>query len=152
MDIREMETGAQKTEIARRILEALPDWFGNREAREGYIRASAGQLFLAAFVQGDPVGFLCLKQTGRATAELAVMGVLQAYHRRGIGRALAQRAMALARGRGYHFLQVKTVQMGRYPDYDDTNRFYQSLGFEEFEVFPTLWDEQNPCQVYVMAL
>ncbi len=26
------------------------------------------------------------------------------------------------------------------------------LGFKEFEVFPTLWDEWNPCQIYVMAL
>lgn len=24
--------------------------------------------------------------------------------------------------------------------------------FKEFEVFPTLWDEANPCQIYVMAL
>ena len=53
---------------------------------------------------------------------------------------------------GYSFLQVKTVQMGKYDDYDATNRFYLSLGFKEFEVFPTLWDEWNPCQVYVMAL
>lgn len=36
--------------------------------------------------------------------------------------------------------------------YDVTNRFYLSLGFREFEVFPTLWDEWNPCQVYVMGL
>ncbi len=49
-------------------------------------------------------------------------------------------------------MQVKTVQMGRYKEYDDTNRFYLSLGFQEFEVFPTLWDEWNPCQIYVMAL
>ena len=49
-------------------------------------------------------------------------------------------------------MQVKTVQMGRYADYDATNQFYLSLGFKEFEVFPTLWDEWNPCQVYVMAL
>lgn len=28
----------------------------------------------------------------------------------------------------------------------------QPVGFKEFEVFPTLWDEANPCQVYVMAL
>ncbi len=26
------------------------------------------------------------------------------------------------------------------------------LGFKEFEVFPTLWDEWNPCQIYEMAL
>ena len=25
-------------------------------------------------------------------------------------------------------------------------------GFKEFEVFPTLWDEWNLCQIYVMAL
>ena len=44
-------------------------------------------------------------------------------------------------------MQVKTVQMGRYEDYDRTNRFYLSLGFKEFEVFPLLWDEWNPCQI-----
>ena len=27
-----------------------------------------------------------------------------------------------------------------------------TCGFKEFEVFPTLWDEDNPCQIYVMAL
>lgn len=52
----------------------------------------------------------------------------------------------------YSFMQVKTVQMGRYDIYDDTNRFYRSLGFKEFEIFPTLWDEHNPCQIYVMSL
>ena len=52
--------------------------------------------------------------------------------------------------KGFRFLTVKTVQMGRYPDYDRTNLFYQSLGFQELECFPTLWDEQNPCQVYIM--
>jgi len=42
--------------------------------------------------------------------------------------------------------------MGKYEAYDKTNRFYISLGFKEFEIFPTLWDERNPCQIYVMAL
>lgn len=36
--------------------------------------------------------------------------------------------------------------------YDKTNKFYLALGFKEFEVFPTLWDEWNPCQIYVMAI
>ncbi|HAF26305.1 MAG TPA: GNAT family N-acetyltransferase, partial [Lachnospiraceae bacterium] len=27
-----------------------------------------------------------------------------------------------------------------------------AVGFKEFEVFPDLWDEANPCQVYVMSL
>ena len=49
-------------------------------------------------------------------------------------------------------MQVKTVKMGVYPDYDITNRFYQSLGFQEFEVIKELWGEDNPCQIYVMSL
>ena len=134
------------------ILEALPDWFGIPEARETYIRDSAHQLMVASWDGDRPNGFLCLKQTGRDTAELAVMGVLPEYHRQGIGTSLFETARRIAVEKGYSFLQVKTVQSGRYPEYDATNLFYQSLGFKEFEVLPTLWDEWNPCQIYVMAL
>ena len=81
-----------------------------------------------------------------------MLGVLKEYHRKGAGSALFETAKEAAKERGYSFLQVKTVQMGYYAEYDDTNRFYLALGFKEFEVFPTLWDECNPCQVYVMAL
>ena len=143
---------AAKMRIARQILEALPEWFEVEESREQYIADSAGRIFLAAREGGAYAGFLCLKQTGKATMELAVMGVLKAYHRRGLGRALVEEAKRTAREEGCSFLQVKTVQMGKYEDYDRTNRFYLSVGFQEFEVFPTLWDESNPCQVYVMAL
>ena len=59
--------------------------------------------------------------------------------------------VALAQN-GYSFIQVKTAQMGKYEAYDKTNRFYLALGFKEFEVFPNLWDEWNPCQVYIMAI
>ena len=150
--IREILNGQEKQAIARRVLEGLQDWFGVPEAREAYIRDSAGLLCFAAFTDGQPVGFLCLKETGSATVELAVMGVLKQHHRQGIGRALFQAAKARAEALGYAFLQVKTVKMGCYDDYDDTNRFYQSLGFRELEVFPGLWGEENPCQVYVMSL
>lgn len=42
--------------------------------------------------------------------------------------------------------------MGKYDSYDATNRFYISLGFKELEVFKTLWDEDNPCQIYIMSI
>ena len=80
------------------------------------------------------------------------MGVLKEYHRNGIGTALFENAKNVACEKGYSFIQVKTVQMGKYEDYDKTNLFYISLGFKEFEVFPTLWDEWNPCRIYVMSL
>lgn len=150
--VREVAVPEEKTAISRSILEALPDWFGIPEAREEYIENSTRELFFAAYEGETPVGFLTLKRTGEATAELAVMGVRKEYHRRGIGRALFEAAKARAKELGYAFLQVKTVQMGRWREYDATNRFYLSLGFREFEVFPKLWDEWNPCQIYVMYI
>ena len=152
MKILEISNDTEKKNITRYILEALPDWFGIPEAREEYINLSAGKVFFCAFKEDKPVGFLYLKQTGKATVELAVMGVLKEYHRNGIGKALFERAKTVACEKGYSFIQVKTVQMGKYEEYDNTNHFYLSLGFKEFEVFPTLWDECNPCQVYVMTL
>ena len=142
----------EKRRIARSILESLTDWFGIPEARENYIEESADEIMIASVENDAPNGFLCLKETGKDTVELAVMGVLPEYHRKGIGTKLFAAAKEIAVEKGYSFLQVKTVQMGRYEEYDRTNRFYLSLGFKEFEVFPTLWDECNPCQVYVMSL
>ena len=148
--------------MARAILEALPEWFGIQDAREEYVEQSVQGEFLCAYdgntPKGNPaggnrpVGFLCLRETGDATVELYVMGVLKERHRQGVGRALFQHAREIAAERGYSFMQVKTVQSGRYAEYDGTNAFYRSLGFREFEVFPTLWDAWNPCQVYVMAI
>lgn len=150
--VREIRDPDEKQAIVRMILEALPDWFAVEESREQYIRASRGLRLFAAFEGKEPIGFLCLKKTGNATVELAVMGVLKEYHRKGIGRALFDAAKQAAQQTEYEFMQVKTVKMGLYPDYDDTNRFYISLGFKELEVFPELWDENNPCQIYIMAL
>lgn len=150
--VKEITETDEKQKISRLILEALSDWFEIPETREGYIRESAVYPFFAAFDGEQPVGFLCLKETGKDTVELHVLGVLKEYHRRGIGKELFEKAKEAAVRQGYAFLQVKTVQMGRYEDYDDTNRFYLSLGFKEFEVFPMLWDELNPCQIYVMSL
>ncbi len=151
MTITTIEDTEQKKQITRGILEALPDWFGVPASIEEYVRGSDEKPFVCAF-DDKSVGFLYLKETGKDTVEIAVMGVLKEYHRRGIGKALFHHAKRIAVEKGYLFMQVKTVKMGLYDDYDQTNRFYLSLGFQEFEVFPTLWDERNPCQIYVMSL
>ena len=150
--IRFIEDASERRKISRQILEALPEWFEVEESREQYIRESAEQPFWA-FVSGDEnQGFLCLKETGKATMELAVMGVRKECHRKGVGRKLFAAAKDYAARKGYEFIQVKTVRSGVYPDYDITNAFYKSLGFKELEVFPKYWDEANPCQIYVMSL
>lgn len=152
MEIRQITDGLIKQNVTRLVLEALPAWFGIPEAREEYVAESDGKIFFCAFEGDRPVGFLYLKENSRDTVELYVMGVLKEFHRKGIGRELFNRAKEAARKQNYSFIQVKTVQMGKYEEYDRTNKFYLSLGFKEFEVFPTLWDEWNPCQIYIMSL
>ena len=150
--IERIENPERRAAIARGILEALKDWFEVDETRERYIADSRNWLFLADVEAGRATGFLCLKPTGKDTVEIAVMGVLKQHHRQGCGRRLVEAAMALAREQGYAFMQVKTVKQGVYEDYDRTNRFYQRMGFREFEVIPEIWGPENPCQIYVMAL
>ena len=142
----------EKQLIARKILEDLTEWFEVKESREQYISDCSDWIFLAAKQDSETVGFLCLKETGKDTVELALMGVLKKCHRTGAGRALVDEARLIAKQKGYSFFQVKTVQMGMYEDYDRTNRFYLACNFKEFEVIPQIWDEANPCQIYVMSL
>ena len=85
--IQALDNRQEKQRVARTILEALPGWFGIPEARENYIRKSAEQIMLVSSEDGKARGFLCLKETGRDTLELAVMGVLKEYHRQGAGRS-----------------------------------------------------------------
>ena len=150
--IRFIEDPEERSRIAREILEALTEWFEVTESREQYIRESALWPFWAAFDEDRPIGFLCVKQTGNATVELAVMGVRKEYHRGGYGRKLFGAAKEYAIKQGYEFFQVKTVRMGMYEDYDRTNEFYISLGFKELEVIDEIWGDENPCQIYVMNL
>lgn len=112
MEIQELTVAEEKQKVVRQILEGLPEWFGIAEAREEYIAQSAGQPCFAAMEQGKPIGFLCLKETGRDTMELAVMGVDRKYHCRGCGRALFAAAKKYAAQTGYSFLQVKQCRWG----------------------------------------
>ena len=146
-----IENAEQKEQISTQILNALPDWFGLPESTANYVRESKEMPFWAYYREGKPVGFISLKETGMHTAEIYVMGILPAYHRCGIGKVLWNAFVEFAKKKGYEYVQVKTVKRGHYKEYDITNSFYESLGFRELECLP-LWDEWNPCQVYVMAI
>lgn len=147
-----IEDCKQKQNICRYILENLQEWFGIEESREEYILQVKNQDFFVYMENNIEVGFISLKQTSNVTIELAVMGILKTFQYKGIGKRLFLEAKKYALEKGFLFMQVKTVKMGYYDNYDNTNKFYISLGFKEFEVFPTLWDEKNPCQIYIMSL
>lgn len=148
--ITELKEKTEKEQACREILSSLPDWFGNPESVEEYAASCRELPVWADICSGTAAGFIAFRPTSGCAGEIYVMGVRRELHRRGLGRELFRPLYAYARENGFQFLTVKTVQQGKYPDYDRTNLFYKSLGFLELECFPGLWDEQNPCQVYIM--
>ncbi len=150
--ISQIEIKEVKKEIARKILYDLPEWFGMPKYTEEYIEKSSDMPFFAAMIDNEPIGFAALKETSPYTAEIYCMGILKTYHHKGHGKEIFKTLESFAVKQGYKFLQVKTVKQGKYDIYDKTNAFYKAMGFYELEVFPTLWDEWNPCQVFVKSL
>ena len=57
MKIIQIENDEDKKYITRTILEELPEWFGIPEAREEYIRNSAGKTFFCAEENEKDLGF-----------------------------------------------------------------------------------------------
>ena len=94
--IRQIDDPQQRNNIARDILYALPEWFGIPESTETYIRESAVQTMVASLDGDRANGFLCLKQTGRDTVELAVMGVRSSWERFAMSRPRSSWAAASA--------------------------------------------------------
>ncbi len=142
----------QKELISSTILADLPDWFGLPDSTAEYIKTSQELPFWAEIENNTAKGFIVLKETSSHTAEIYVMGVLKSFHNSGIGKELFEAFYNFSKSRDYSFIQVKTVQEGRYMEYDKTIQFYKKLGFKELECFPTLWDKWNPCQVYIRAI
>ena len=147
--IKEIVDIKEKEKISREILNDLPEWFGMPESTEESITDSQDKPFIACFMDNEAVGFVVLNSTSVDCADIFVMGIKKNYHRMGIGTKLNDAYEKLAKKLGYTYTQVKTVQSGHYKEYDITNNFYKSVGYKELEVFPTLWDEWNPCQVYI---
>lgn len=147
-----IEDKEMKEKICMEILEALPEWFEIPESRTDYAKSCRDIPLWADMEEDAARGFIALKETSQYAAEVCVMGVKKEYHRLGIGRKLFGAFYSYAKKNQYEFIQVKTVREGIYPNYDMTNMFYQKIGFRELECMEGLWDESNPCQVYVMVV
>lgn len=147
-----IESGEEKEKIAREILSKLPEWFGMADSTEEYIKNSTQLFFLADIENGKARGFIALKETSKYTIEIYVIGVLKEFHRNSIGRNLFEYCYNYSKKKGFLYMQVKTIKEGCYREYDKTIAFYKSLGFKEFECMPKLWDEWNPCQIYIMDI
>ncbi len=145
-EIREVTSPKEKSTIAQTILRGLPDWFGIEESTRRYIREAADLFLLCAFEDKNPVGFLTVQENFPCTCEIHVMGVLPSLHRKGVGRELTIKSANKYRELGFNYMTVKTVAApAGNAEYASTRAFYKAMGFLPLEVFPTLWDERNPC-------
>ena len=135
------------------ILRALPEWFGLDEANEQHARDIRRFETLGAWHGNGLVGFVTIRPHFEHSAEIQVMGVRVASHRRGVGTALLAAAERSLRERGERWLQVKTLGPSRENEpYERTRAFYRARGFEPLEELATLWDANNPCLLMVKRL
>lgn len=148
----EIKNKKEKEKIGNLVLDDLTDWFSIGESRKTYIEESLDKRFLAIFLDDKPVGFLVMKATSKDCVEIFVMGLMKKYHRLGLGKKLIEAFENLARTLSFSYAQVKTVKRGNYEEYDRTNDFYKAMGYKELECFSSLWDENNPCQIYIKYL
>ncbi len=142
---------AEKAKIVKEILSDLPEWFGLPESTKAYMEESKTLTLFSARTDDETLGFITLKETSEDVCEIHCMGIKKDYHRKGIGRKLQDAFEEFAKGK-YKYIQVKTIDEGHYKEYDQTIAFYKSVGFVKMEVFPTLWDEWNPCLVLIKKI
>lgn len=146
VEIKEVFEPIVKTKICGETLRALPDWFGVEASIADYEQKSGDMPFFAAFDGEKAVGFVAIKVHNAYTSEVCVMGILKDYHRQGIGQRLIGLCEVYCARCGMEFLTVKTLDSSRESrSYAKTRLFYEAMGFKPLEVFPLLWDEDNPC-------
>lgn len=141
----------EKARIVEEILLDLPEWFGLPESTRAYIDQSKELTLFAAKDRENMIGFITLKETSEDVCEVHCMGIKKEYHRKGVGKKLHYAFENFAKEK-YEFIQVKTVDEGCYKEYNQTIAFYKSVGFKKMEVFPTLWDEWNPCLIMIKKI
>lgn len=144
--IQEVLERKQKEDICNNILRALPDWFGIETSIIEYTKEVQNLIFFVAYLKNVPIGFIALKEHNKYTSEIYVMGILEPYHRLGIGKQLIEYCQSYCCKNKSLYLTVKTVDEARQNlYYNKTRNFYYSMGFRPLEVFALFWDASNPC-------
>ena len=127
-------------------MHSLPAWFSPPDDIEKKAITHREYPFFAAYDENEPIGFLVLKIHTKYTADIFNLGILEQYHRQGIGHKLLHSAEQYCMDNGYLYLTVKTLDASaEYEPYEQTRAFYQKVGFVPLEVFTMFWNEENPC-------
>ena len=143
---------AELAGVAARLLGLLPTWFGIPESNAGYVESARRLPGYVARTDAEPIGLLLCRRHFPESAEIHLMAVHPAWHRRGAGRAMVDALVADLTADGCRLLQVKTLGPS-HPDagYGRTRAFYAAMGFLPVEETAELWPE-NPCLIMVRPL
>ncbi|MEZ2371482.1 GNAT family N-acetyltransferase [Arthrobacter sp. RCC_34] len=153
----------------RRILESLPDWFGDPEAVTAYAGAAAEDEYLSFCVerggvgqdqadqdQAGPVrevvGIALVRRHFPESAELHLIAVSPEVRSQGAGRELVEHISRMLSEDGCLMLTVHTVGPSfPHEPYAQTRAFYRRLGFIPLEEHENL-DWPGPTLILVRPL
>jgi len=153
IDISIVQEPEDKTAITLRIMHSLPAWFSPPDDIDRKAIIHKEYPFFAAYNGAEPIGFITLKIHNQYTADIYNLGVLEQYHRQGVGRRLLEAAEEYCVKNSYIYLTVKTLDSSAdYEPYERTRAFYLNMGFIPLEVFTTFWNEENPCLFMVKRI
>lgn len=86
--------------------------------------------FFAAFDEAKVIGFVALKVHNEYTVDMYNLGVLEEYHRQGVGHTVLMAVENYYKENNYKCITVKTLDSSaQYEPYERTKTFYLKMGF-----------------------
>jgi ribosomal protein S18 acetylase RimI-like enzyme len=135
------------------ILAELPQWFGRPESNAAYAALAQEGLSFVALADGEAEAVMLLKHHGGDATEIYLLAVSPALHRGGLGRALVERACAIAAARDARYVTAKTLgPSADYEPYEGTRTFWRAMGFVALEEFTEIWGPGSPALFMVRRL
>lgn len=136
-----------------RLLETLPEWFGQPESNAEYgLAAHQKESWTVRDAQGQVIAVALLDRHFPHAWEIHLMLVDRAHHGQGAGTALFAAIQADALAGGVKLLQVKTLGASHPdPGYAKTRHFYLKQGFMPLEESDA-WGLGTPCLSMVKVL
>ena len=150
----EVKENKTKSTYTREILESLPEWFGNKQALEEYVEKVRELPYWAAMDENNKcIGFFSIKTHYEHTGEIFVCGILPEAQHKGVGKALYNAVESYFIKSGCKYAMAKTrSDRVESESYEQTRRFYKSIGFEPLVTLTEMWDEENPCLIMIKQL
>ena len=133
------------------MLRDLPDWFGIEDSIIQYADHSKEYDTFIISMDDEDLGFLTIKETSSHAIDLYCLGIFRKYRNKGLGTILVDEVVDLYKN-NFSLAHVKTLDYGIDKFYDQTIRFYESLGFMKLETIKEIWGEDNLCQIMVKSL